>query len=1152
MRTIVITNQKGGCGKTTTAVNLAAALAYKGQRVLVVDLDPQAHATLGLGYEPDNLDKTIYHSLAHQQVALSQVIIRTRIDGLDLVPSNILLAKAEQELTNVARKEFILADQLKKVSNKYDICVIDCPPSLGLLTFNALVASTDVIVPVQVHYYALEGLKQLLETVKIARKRFYPCSVKILGILLTFVEGKSTLSQQVEQQMRQFFGDLVFDTVIHRTISLAEAPSAGESISTYAPESKGAAEYKALAEEVTEPEYKRKRRLPMEVSAIVDEVERESAEEAGVLKPSSIREVPKKARQRVFSLTAIKSMFAFLSISAIVLVIVVVVLMIFLNMTNNPPVARPYSATIQEDVPATIELHASDFNGDRLTYHLITSPSHGTLSGTGPNRSYTPEPNYNGPDSFSFMVNDGTVDSNAVTVSITITAVNDESVANSQSAMTKMDRSMSLTLTGGDIDSDTLKFAVCTQPAHGTLAFGSNFETSGKLIYTPWPNFTGTDSFTFKLNDGKADSAPAKVSIDVTPNHPPLADLQSVTATEDTSAIITLNGSDPDGDTLIYNIVTAPSHGSLRGAAPNLTYVPDANFSGPDSLTFKVNDGTTDSAIASVSITITPVNDIPTAKSDDVTMLEDTPTPVPLVGIDPDGNPLTYSIVKEPSHGSLSGNEPNLTYTPNLNFNGSDSFTFTVSDGTSQSIPATISLKIMSDDDIPTANGDSLTAVEDKTLPIVLTGSDPDGDPLTYHIVKAPIHGSLSGTAPNVIYTPDPNFSWLDSFTFKVNDGKADSVPATVLISVQQVNDPPTANDDNIMAREDTPTNIDVMANDTEVDNELLKITAVTQGRNGSVSINPDGTLTYKPNANFYGKDMFTYVISDREGETDTATVKVTVDMVNDAPVITSAPLTIAMTGVLYSYDVNAKDPDMDDTLTYSLTSQPPGMTIDPVTGLILWAPTEIQGKTCDVVVKVIDSNSIPASDTQPFKIELKPTPPKRATLAIADGYDQKTGRTLLAENKVKTVHASDNNRLEIQNGSYMTYDFSDVSVPPGAKVTSVIVYIEHFEEQQFALGKLQWEIGQGWPDNPKVWLSINAPVRKEEQSESMDSWNITSFVDTTEKINSFQLKIKNSDNLSRKKSFVDYIYAEIEWSWPTPPRKLEKEEEDDDLELIR
>jgi len=250
MRIIAIANQKGGCGKTTTSVNLAAALARKGKRTLILDLDPQGHATLGFGTNPETVDKTIYHALTNPQIPITKIIMTTKVEQLDLVPSNILLSGAELELAGVVGREFVLSEQLRMVKDRYDMCVIDCPPSLGLLTLNALVASTDVIVPVQVHYYAMEGLRQLLETANIIRVNFHPCNVKILGLLLTFVEDRTLFSKQIQQQMREFFGELVFDTVIHRTVRLAEAPSAGESILTYAPGSRGTAEYTALAEEV--------------------------------------------------------------------------------------------------------------------------------------------------------------------------------------------------------------------------------------------------------------------------------------------------------------------------------------------------------------------------------------------------------------------------------------------------------------------------------------------------------------------------------------------------------------------------------------------------------------------------------------------------------------------------------------------------------------------------------------------------------------------------------------------------------------------------------------------------------------------------------------------------------------------------------------
>jgi len=249
MKTIAIANQKGGCGKTTTAVNLASALAMSGKRVLVIDFDPQAHTTLGLGCNPDAVAKTIYDAMTDMQIPVSRIVVSTHIGGLNLAPSNILLSGVEFKLASIPGREYVLNTQLGSLNGAYDICVIDCSPSLSLLTLNALVASTYVIIPVQVHYYALEGLKQLLETIDIVRERFNP-HLSILGVLLTFVEGRATLSQQIQRQMREFFGELVFNTVIHRTIRLAEAPSAGQSILTYAPDSNGAAEYMALAQEI--------------------------------------------------------------------------------------------------------------------------------------------------------------------------------------------------------------------------------------------------------------------------------------------------------------------------------------------------------------------------------------------------------------------------------------------------------------------------------------------------------------------------------------------------------------------------------------------------------------------------------------------------------------------------------------------------------------------------------------------------------------------------------------------------------------------------------------------------------------------------------------------------------------------------------------
>jgi len=248
MRTIAITNQKGGCGKTTTAVNLAASFAENGDKTLLVDLDPQGHSTIGFGYDPDELKKTIYDVLVKAKTSVPDVTMATKIEHLDLAPGNVLLSGAESDLISIS----VLHEKLERVGDRYDVCIIDCPPSLGMLTLNALLACDGVVVPVQVHYYAMEGLKQLFATVNAVKAHFHSCNVRILGVLLTFVESSTLLSKEVEQQMREYFSDLVFETVIHKSVRLAEAPSAGEPIVVYAPRSRASDQYRALTREIIE------------------------------------------------------------------------------------------------------------------------------------------------------------------------------------------------------------------------------------------------------------------------------------------------------------------------------------------------------------------------------------------------------------------------------------------------------------------------------------------------------------------------------------------------------------------------------------------------------------------------------------------------------------------------------------------------------------------------------------------------------------------------------------------------------------------------------------------------------------------------------------------------------------------------------------
>jgi len=249
-QTIACANQKGGVGKTTTVVNLGSYLALGGERVLIIDLDPQGNATSGLGIDRNLLRSTAYDAVV-DAVALADLVLDTAVEGLRLVPSSIALAAAEVELGPIEQRERRLARLLAPIRDRYDYVLIDCPPSLGLLTINALTAADSVLVPVQSEYYALEGLGQLIATVDLVRDHLNP-DLRIKGVLITMADARTNLSVEVAAEVRRHLGDLVFDTVIPRNVRLSEAPSHGQPIHRYRPDSPGAAAYRALAAELVD------------------------------------------------------------------------------------------------------------------------------------------------------------------------------------------------------------------------------------------------------------------------------------------------------------------------------------------------------------------------------------------------------------------------------------------------------------------------------------------------------------------------------------------------------------------------------------------------------------------------------------------------------------------------------------------------------------------------------------------------------------------------------------------------------------------------------------------------------------------------------------------------------------------------------------
>src|SRR5216110_3484934 len=247
---VAIANQKGGVGKTTTAINLAAAMALRGKRTLLIDLDPQANSTMSF-LEMPQVSRSVYDAIADPTIALADVILPTPLENLSIAPSRIALAKLEAKLVGEMDAHFRLKDKIEPIRKQYPNIVIDCPPTLGLLTVNALVAATHLLIPIQSSYFALEGTDDLLETIEKVRQRPNP-GLRILGVVITMHDKRTALARDIREQIQKVFGGKVFRTTISKSVRLEESPAYKESIFTFAPESSGATDYYSLCEEVIE------------------------------------------------------------------------------------------------------------------------------------------------------------------------------------------------------------------------------------------------------------------------------------------------------------------------------------------------------------------------------------------------------------------------------------------------------------------------------------------------------------------------------------------------------------------------------------------------------------------------------------------------------------------------------------------------------------------------------------------------------------------------------------------------------------------------------------------------------------------------------------------------------------------------------------
>jgi len=591
------------------------------------------------------------------------------------------------------------------------------------------------------------------------------------------------------------------------------------------------------------------------------------------------------------------------------------------------------NATTNEDTAKAITLSATDVDGDNLTYSIVAAPDSGSVSLSGSTATYTPNANYNGTDSFTYKANDGTVDSGVGTVNITITAVNDVPVSSVVSVSTNEDTAKAITLSATDVEGSSLTYSIVSNPSNGSLGSVSG----ASVTYTPNANYNGTDTFTYKANDGTADSNTSTVTVTIAAvnDTPTINESSPVTLNEDSDVEVTLSGTDVDGDTITFSIVTNPSNGSVALSGTNnkvATYTPTANYNGSDSFIYKANDGTVDSDNATVFFTITAVNDAPTAA--DVTLNlpyeSDHSYSVDMTtgASDVEGSNLTYQMLSTDNlTGSYShdGSSGTGTYTSSANFTGSAGYiTYRASDGTDWSHPNTSGGKININitNDAPVASAVSVSTNEDTAKAITLSATDGDGHSLTYSIVSNPSNGSLgniSGTS--VTYTPNANYNGTDTFTYKANDGPADSNTATVTVTVVAVEDLPVSSAVNTSTNEDTAKAITLSATDN--DGDSLTYSIVSNPSNGSLGNVSGSGVTYTPSANWNGTDTFTYKANDGKADSNTSTVTVTVAAVNDIP--TAADYTVNKpyeSDRSYEIDMTLGASDVEGSnLTYQMLS---------------------------------------------------------------------------------------------------------------------------------------------------------------------------------------------------------------------------------------
>ena len=581
------------------------------------------------------------------------------------------------------------------------------------------------------------------------------------------------------------------------------------------------------------------------------------------------------------------------------------------NSVNDvPTISIDSTLTTDEDNNSTLSFSLSDVEDSELTLSVESQATNGTVSIDGSNVIYAPDADYNGSDSFVVSTTDSNSATVTQTITVTVNSVNDVPTISIDSTLTTdEDNNSTLSFSFIDVEGDNVAATQKTPPENGSITIDGR-----TITYIPEPNFSGTDSFVITLTENGAFIEDRTISVDVNPvNDAPVSTNDFVALNENSSSTFSVfdNDSDIETDTLALEIVAQPEFGTLTDNGDGtVTYTPNIGFDGVDRFEYQaVDDDDGKSEITIVSLRVDNTNDSP--------IINGTPATVVNTGnnysfrpsaSDADNDSLTFSIGNKPQWATFNTNSGELTGTPGTTDIGVFSnvqISVTDEAGITASLPS-FSIEVFDSQLAPSATTQSLSTAEDSALALILVGTDPNGDSLTFLLDRPPVNGTLTGAAPNLIYTPNVDFNGADNFTFVVSDGQANSEPAQVNINVTSVNDAPEAIDDEFSITEGQTVSFDVLSNDTDIENDTLSLATVSTDR-GVASI-VDGQISYQAEANFVGNVSLIYSIFDSQGGSSTANVAVEIETAPslvEPPIVTPpANITVNATALFTRVDI--------------------------------------------------------------------------------------------------------------------------------------------------------------------------------------------------------------------------------------------------------